>query len=139
MIKLLSFLGGAVALEKAQAEVAELRRHVQALEHTLLNKHVRVELQQQALTKAEADATYWRQRAERFIDQVALRERIIATPTMTEPEPAPTSPMDSVFSALGQSEIRTKPQPPAAGISVLGVDADAAHAAVEDVLARVGA
>lgn len=137
MSRWLSFFGHALVLERAQAELVELRRHVQALEHTLLNQRVRVELQHQALTKADADARYWRERAERFIDQVGLKSGIIAMPTMTEPEPAPPSTsMDSVFSALGTSEIHRPTQPPATAVSVLGVDAMDARAAVDDLLGR---
>lgn len=126
------------SVDRAAAEIAELRQHIQSLEHTLLNNRVRVELQQQALTKADADAKYWRERAERFIDQVGLKSGIIAMPTMTEPEPArPSTSMDSVFSALGASAINEKiTQPPAAGIAVLGVDDAAAGAAVAELLER---
>lgn len=141
MTRLLSFLGARRAFDREVAELrrletVELKKHIQALEHTVLNQKIRVELQAQALHKAESDVTYWRKRAELFIDQVGLRERIIASPTMTEPEPAPESPTDSVFNALGRSEINT--QPPATATAVLGVDAQAATAAVKELLDRTG-
>lgn len=116
------------------------QRELRELQHANVRGQVELALTRQARDKAERDANYWRTRAEKFIDQVGLRERIIATPTMTEDTPAPQSSMDSVFSALGHAEINTKSRPagPAStGPAVTGVDTEAAKAAVADLLERV--
>lgn len=140
MSRLLSRWWRAVAaLEHVGAEAGELRQRIQSLEHALLNQRIRVELQGQALTRAEADVRYWRERAERFIDQIALKGGIIAMPTMTEPEPVLPTSVDSLLGTFGVSEINTKKTPSGAATAVLGVNAADAQAAVADLLERTGA
>lgn len=119
------------------------KRELRDLQTENLRLQVALPLVRQALAKAEHDAQYWRVRAEKFIDQIGLRDRILATPTMTDEPPAPTTSMDSVFSALGVGEIHRDTTPPAsaahAAPAVTGVDADAAHTAVAELLARTSA
>lgn len=128
--------------EAAGARVDELRRRSSLLGHEVIKLRLELALVRQALEKAEHDATYWRLRAEKFIDQVALRERIIAEPTMTEPPQPAADPMQTVFSSLGKSEIHQLKPPPGgaahAAPALIGVDATAAKAAIDELLAGIG-
>lgn len=54
---------------------------------------------------AEARESYWRTRCEKFIDQVALRQGIIAEPSMREVPPPPQSAASTAFGALATTEI----------------------------------
>lgn len=128
-----------------RAELAEdLRRQAWTLSHAVLREQAEKGLLRQALERAEADVAYWKARAEKFLDQIAFKQGMIISPTMT-PEPAPTeSHFDSVFAALGTSEInRDKGPAPASAAPVAptveGVDAAAAQAAIAQALAGVGA
>jgi hypothetical protein len=110
----------------------------------LTNANIRLQVElgllKQARAKADADAAYWRERAERFLDQIALRQGIISEPTMTTaPEPV-ESQAQSVFAALGISEINHSPSGPGAATAaplVTGVNAAAAQAAVDEILATI--
>lgn len=114
----------------------QARRELQGQSVKLL---IRLELVEQAREKADADARYWRERAERFLDQIGLRHGIITAPTMS-PAPADeaSSQAQSVFTALGIAEINHKDSGPGAAAAaprVTGVDPTAAQAAVDAVLA----
>lgn len=118
----------------------QLHLEVRELERLNLRLQVELPLVRQARDRAEQDAQYWRRRAEMFIDQVGLRERIINTPTMTEePPPAPSS-MDTVFGALGVAEIHAQtPAETGAGHTaplVTGVNMEDAKRAVAELLER---
>lgn len=131
-----------LALE-LQRLAEDRKREVRDLQTANLRLQVELPLVRQALTRAEQDANYWRRRAEMFIDQVGLRERIISTPTMTEEPPDAPSKVDTVFGALGIAEInpQTPPEAGAAHVApqVTGVNAEAARAAVADLLERTSA
>lgn len=90
-----------------------------------------------ARERAEQDAQYWRERAELFIDQIGLRSGTIYTPTMT-PQPAsgPEAEVNTVFAAMGKSELPQEKARPAAPAAVTGVSPAAAEAAVDDLLSR---
>lgn len=131
--RLMNILGGQV--EESRRQRDEARQHG-------LRLTIRLELVEQARAKADSDALYWRTRCERFLDQIGAKSGIIAGPTMTEPDTPVDSHFDTVFAALGTSEINTDKGPatgaaPAAP-SVTGVNAEAAQQAVNDVLAGVG-
>lgn len=87
--------------------------------------------------RAEQDAQYWRERAELFIDQIGLRSGTIYTPTMT-PQPAsgPDDVVNTVFTAMGKSELPQSTARAAAPAAVTGVSPAAAEAAVDDLLRR---
>lgn len=125
-------------LERAEIDAKVFQDRAHGLAHTVLREQARIGLLEQARDKAVADADYWRARAERFIDQIALKQGIICTPTMTE-EPAPEpDKIGSVFSALGHAEINTQTGPAgAAGAApkVVGVDEAEARQAVQDLIA----
>jgi hypothetical protein len=118
-------------LDRRRTERDEARAHS-------LRLTIRVELLEQARDKAEADARYWRTRAEKFIDQVALQSGTLSAPVM---DPAPASQADdvrTVFSALGVSEINiTTAEAARAAPAVRQVDSRAAAAAVADLLDTV--
>lgn len=127
--------------EAAGAKLQDLERRSRLLGHEVIKLRLELALVRQAADKSDHDATYWRLRAERFIDQVGLRERIIAEPTMTDPPPPAADPMTTVFSSLGKSEIHPKEPPPGgaahAAPTLTGVDPAAAQAAVDALLAGI--
>lgn len=123
-------------------KLKHLEQRSRLLGHEVIRLRQELALVRQAADKSEHDATYWRLRAERFIDQVGLRERIIAEPTMTDPPLPAADPMTTVFSSLGKSEIHQKQPPPGgaahAAPTLTGVDPAAAQAAVDALLAGIG-
>lgn len=99
----------------------------------------------QAREHADGLVVYWRTRAERFLDQIGASSGIISAPTMTDPAPAPTDDMRSVFAAVGRSEINSpqlaSPTPAAASTAVapvVGVDPVVAKRAIDEALHGVG-
>lgn len=128
-------------LEKAEQLVEDLRRQNWTLSHAVLQERAEKDLIRQARDKADGDAGYWRGRCERFLDQIALKQQIISSPTMTEPEAPARDKLDNVFSALGVSEIHHDKSPASsaapAAPTVTGVDAAAAQAAIEATLGDV--
>jgi hypothetical protein len=87
-------------------------------------------------------ADYWRVRCERFMDQIGASSGIISAPTMTDPAPASTDDVRTVFAALGRSELTATESPaPVAATSapapVTGVDPAVAQRAIAEVLASV--
>lgn len=121
-------------------QLALLRGERDKAAHAAVRYQIELDLTKQARATAEAQATYWRERAEKFLDQIALRQGIISEPTMTAaPEPT-TSQAQSVFAALGIGEINSKDSGPGAAHAapmLTGVDAAAAQAAVDAVLAEI--
>lgn len=118
------------ALAVARADVRAAEQHAHRLE-------IAFELTLQAKTFHELDAKYWRECAERFIDQIGLRTGIISAPTMTEQPAPPVDKVSTVFDALGISEISSTHRRPAGSpAAVVGVDPVAAGAAVKDLLNR---
>lgn len=128
-------------LDELQRRYESQRDDLNTARHALLRLKVELELVNQARTKADVDAAYWKTRAERFMDQIGVRAGIISGPTMGEPEQPVESRFDSVLSALGKSEINVNkgPEPGAVATAplVTGVNAADAMAAVNDVLATV--
>lgn len=118
----------------------ERRRELGQTREIVIRQQQELALTKQLLARADADVVYWKTRSEKFLDQIGLRTGIISEPTMTESEPPVESRHDTVFRALGVSEINHKH--PAAGAAsaaptVTGVNAADAMAAVSDVLAGV--
>lgn len=116
------------------------RQELQQTRSIVIRQQLELALVKQARAKADTDCAYWKTRAEKFLDQIALRTGIISAPTMTESEPPTDSRTDTVFRALGRSEINHRD--PAAGAAsaaptVTGVNAEDAMAAVTDALASV--
>lgn len=124
--------------------VLELQRLLEARRHELVDEMqknvrltIRLELVEQARQKADEDVAYWRQRAEKFIDQVGVNTGMISAPTMAPAPEPPESQMAQVFTALGTSELHSHPSPDRAASAapvVRGVDPAAAHAAVHDLI-----
>lgn len=102
---------------------------------------IRLELLEQLKDRADADAAYWKTRAEKFLDQIGLRSGIISEPTMTPADSPVESRTDTVFRALGVAEINADkgsgPGAASTAPTVTGVNAKEAMAAVEDALAHV--
>lgn len=119
--------------EDRHRELAQTRELV-------FRQQLELALVKQALAKAESDATYWKTRAEKFLDQIALRSGIISEPTMTPAGLPVESRQDTVFRALGVSEINAdKGSGAGAGSTaptVTGVNAADAMAAVHEALAH---
>lgn len=128
-------------LDGAKALIESLQKQAWTLSHAVLQERAEKALILEAKARAETDADYWKTRAERFLDQIGLRQGIISVPTMTEPAPARESTVDSIFGALGMEELpRDKSPVPAAArtaATVIGVDPAAATAAVNDALESV--
>lgn len=128
---------------RGDEQLALLRTELLKARHDGELLRIRLALVDQARSKADADALYWRLRAERFLDQIGLRSGVIVEPTMTEPPPSVASHMDTIFGALGHSEIhRDKDSAPGAATTaptVTGVDLTAARAVVDETLAGVRA
>lgn len=129
-------------LEATELVVESLRRDAWTLQVTVLHERTEKGLLRQALEKADADAVYWKSRAERFLDQIGLKMGIIVEPTMSEP-PAPTvDKLEGVFAALGISELTRDKDPSPTAVAtaprVEGVDMAAAQAAIDATLADIG-
>lgn len=128
-------------LETAEQLVNDLRQQSWTLSHAVLRAQAERDLIRQAKEKAEHDAAYWRERAERFLDQIALKQGIISMPTMTEPEAPAVDKLEGLFSAIGVAAINSdhSPAPGAASAAptVTGVDPAAAQAAIDDALQDV--
>lgn len=129
-------------LRQLLADVEDLRRSRWNLTRQVLVEQAKLRLVEQAKDAAESREIYWRQRAERFIDQIGARDGIISGPTMTEPAAPPEDRMLSVFGALGKSEINQDKAPAARAASsaaplVTGVDATFARQLVDETLAAV--
>lgn len=129
--------------EQARTAIEGLRTELQRARHDLHRVDVELQLTRQARDKAEGDATYWRQRAERFLDQIALRAGMLSEPAMTEPPPNLLSQADTIFGALGQTAINQDNGPMAsaapAAPRVTGVDVTAARELIDDTLAGIRA
>lgn len=128
-------------LEATEALVESLRREHWTLSVSVLHERREKDLIQQAREKADADAAYWKSRAERFLDQIGLKTGIINEPTMTEP-PAPTvDKLEGVFAAMGISTINPHKDPSSVAVAtatrVEGVDPAAAQAAIDEALGDV--
>lgn len=122
--------------------IAEDRRQELAqTRHVVIRQQLELALVKQAREKADTDAAYWKTRAEKFLDQIGLKTGMIFAPTMTESEPPADSRQNTVFRALGVSEINADKGSGAGAASaaptVTGVNAFDAMAAVHDVLASV--
>lgn len=82
------------------------------------------------------DRDEWKGRASRILDQVGVRDGILASPALAAPEPErDTNPLHRVMAAVGVQELTRKapnPRPPQAD-SVLGVN----EHAVSEVLGAV--
>jgi hypothetical protein len=122
-------------LELAEAENASLHRQLFAAGLQVQHERAAKDLVSQARDHAEHQATYWRERAERFLDQIAFKQGMIAQPTMTEPPGPPSHQLEQVFTAFGIGEIHKDHQPPAdaaraAPVTVTGVDPTAAAEAL---------
>lgn len=61
-------------------------------------------LREQLATVKQAE-TYWRTRAEKFLDAAAGRAGLIVEPTMRDRSPFPTHPIASALQGLGISSI----------------------------------
>lgn len=131
------------AAERARTILEAMRHELQQARHEGEKLRIELALVKQARDRADHDAGYWRERAEKFIDQIGLKSAILVQPTMTPaPDTKPDSHIDTVFAALGTSEINThKDSHPGAARAavpvVTGVDAAVAGAAVKDLLDRV--
>lgn len=128
-------------LEAAEALLTDLRREHWTLSVAVLHERAQKDLIGQARDKAEAEADYWKRRAERFLDQIGLKSGMISEPTMTEP-PAPTvDKIEGIFAALGVSALTHDKDPSSLAVPtaprVEGVDPAAAQAAIDDALGDV--
>lgn len=98
----------------------------------------RLELLRQALDYHARDAAEWKGRASRLIDQIGIASGALTAPAMSEQPPTPQGETRRVMAALGRQSLTVKPpvdpQPSDPSARVLGVDADAAAAAVAGVL-----
>lgn len=117
------------------------RQELQQTRAIVMRQQLELALVKQARARADSDAAYWKLRAEKFLDQIGLRAGIISEPTMTPAEPPLESRQDTVFRALGVSEINADkgsgPGAASTAPTVTGVNAQEAMAAVEDALAHV--
>lgn len=125
---------------RVQSFLDELRR----LRHD--NEVLRIELAlvKQARDHAAHETTYWRERCERFLDQIAVRSGMISAPAMEQPPMASPSEFGNVLAALGHTELPSRDTfaPGAATTApatLREVDPTAATAAVAAVLDRVPA
>jgi hypothetical protein len=128
--------------EHAAALLEGVRRELLKIRHEAERLRLELALVKQARDRADADVRYWRDRAEKFIDQIGMKYGTLSVPTMTAAPPDETkgSHFDTVFAALGTSEINRDKNPPAgaahAAPTVVGVDAAVAQAAVDELLQR---
>lgn len=109
----------------------ELHRVRQAA-HAVL---AQARLAEQARDFHQEQATFWKTRAVRFIDQAQLKAGSIESPVMGEAAAPSPSGTQRIMQALNVREIHNPPaekMPPSAAI--LGVDDAAARAAVAGVL-----
>jgi hypothetical protein len=101
---------------------------------------IELQLVKQAREKADHDATYWRERCERFLDQIALRAGMLSAPAMEAPTPSAPQDLGGVFAALNVGTINREPPPSGAAPTapvLRDVDPAAATAAVEALLADI--
>lgn len=83
-------------------EAARLRE--MALDRELYHAQAVNEALTAQLEECRRRETYWRTRAEKFMDQIALRNGNISEPTMSEMPPGPP-PAAAVFGAFARTEI----------------------------------
>lgn len=81
---------------------------VQSL-RTELTLHKRAELAEQALESYQQQTTYWKKRAERFIDTIGHTGSILNGPVMTETPARPADDVRNIFSALGKTSRKVDP------------------------------
>jgi hypothetical protein len=116
--------------DRRKAELHDVQGHAMRLT-------IRLELVEQARAKADADAAYWRTRAEKFIDQIGVGSGTLSSPAMEPPRETTADDVRTIFSALGTSEINRDNPPPGAATPapvLRGIDPAAAQAALRDAL-----
>lgn len=122
-------------LRRLEADIAGLRQERVTLTSALLHERTARSLCEQARDHFERAAAKWEARASRFIDQVGMISGTLTSPAMADPVPPPSDPTRRVLAALNVHELK-RPQPSAAPAApaILGVNDDAAAAAVAGVL-----
>jgi hypothetical protein len=78
-------------------------RKVHELE--VVNRDAVIELIARNCKEAQAQAEYWRVRAERLTDAALARKGEIHEPTFVERKPAPASPLAAMARSMGVKEI----------------------------------
>lgn len=73
--------------------------------HRIAELEAELGFERRRAEEAIARETYWRVRAEKFIDQIALRSGNIGEPTMTEVPPPPRDAAATAMAALSRTVI----------------------------------